>query len=131
MNVEEARSIIFIEMMKLKMQRQAPVNFENYMLTNFNREFKHFVKNVYDEEKHTPVENCEFNARVRGIFKAENIYTMEHLEHLYNAKSDYGTRSLLKVPNLGRGSLKEIGEGLECWRKSKEQYETKRTQSSI
>jgi DNA-directed RNA polymerase alpha subunit len=62
----------------------------------------------------TPIEELEFTVRTENCCRAENILTVEDL-------CAWRAKELLKIPNLGAKSLKEIREtlaarGLTLWR---------------
>ncbi len=115
MDVKEARGILFVEMVKLKMQRKSYYNFEEYMNKDFNLDFEAFINDEKNDVTKTPIERLDFTTRVINCLKVENITTMERLEYLYKDRT-YSTCSVLeRIPNLGKHSMDEIKNALNAW----------------
>lgn len=64
------------------------------------------VKNKEDESSLTPIHELEFSVRTENCLKAERIYYLEQLIR-------WGESSLIKIPNLGQRSLKEIKDKIK------------------
>lgn len=63
----------------------------------------------------TPLSEIKLRSRPRNCLERDKIYTIEYVESMSDGE-------LMRLPNFGKGSLREVRNALKMWKKKQRDY---------